>query len=95
MDYEASTKCFGNAAQRNAFTRQALAAFEEAQGHAELISLWQSFEGRLQPLADSAYESDQLAYELIQARYKAFHERIDEHRARERSTFGCCFCSQD
>lgn len=94
MQFETATKCFKNAAQRNYFVNEVLAAFEAALGHAELILLYQQFEPRLNGLRDSAQEYDQLAHEVVMTRYHGLHERLDEQATKERA-FLRCSCNQD
>jgi len=56
-----------------------MAAFEEAQGHAELICLYQNFEPMITKMRTGG-EHDMMVADMIDARYPAFHLRIDEGR---------------
>lgn len=81
MEYAPQVKCFKNSSTRNFFTKEVLSAFEQAQSHVELITLYQNFEQKFLEMQASEEEYDQLAYTIIHARYQALHERIDTDRA--------------
>lgn len=95
MEYEAPKKVFRSLAQQGLFLHQVLEAFESAQGHAELILLYQAFEPRLECLRDSSFEYDQMGYEYVMARYRGIHERIDEQQALEKAMFRCSCNAED
>lgn len=77
MEFESPSKCFKNAAMRNLFTKEVMAAFEAAECHSELICLYQNFEMRFNEMLAGG-ELDIMALEIIQARYRGLHTRLDE-----------------
>lgn len=81
MEYEATEpkSCFKTATMRNLFLKEAMAAFEACQNHAELICLYQEFEPKFLEM-EKGHEYDVMALSIIQARYNALHVRHDEDR---------------
>lgn len=78
MEYS-SPKLFKNHSTRGWFVDGVLLALSEAQGHAELICIYEYFESFLLKMKNG-HEYDQFSYDLINARYQAMHIRIDESR---------------
>ncbi len=84
MEYEApqDTKCFKNAALRREFLNNVIAAFEAAQGHTELICLYENFRYTFTKMEGDDTDYDQMTLNIINARYQGYHARIDEQEDR-------------
>jgi len=82
MEFSPEKSIFKNSSARKQYLADVTASFEEAQGHAELICLYQEFQPTLEKMAASPEEYDAMTLEIIQARYKGFHQRIDEQDER-------------
>lgn len=64
---------------RRLFLDSVMAALETAQGHVELIILYEGFEPIFEKMR-AGEEYDQMVMNIINVRYNALHERIDEQR---------------
>ena len=80
MSYVVTKPAFETAAARKFFIDEVTKSFEGAQGHAELIMLYEAFEPKFIEMMGSHNEYDHFALQIINARYNGFHERIDESR---------------
>ena len=65
---------------RKEYLRMVTETFEAAQGHAELICAYEGFEPMIERMRVGE-EYDQMVVDIINVRYRAFHERVDESRA--------------
>lgn len=80
MEFIPSRACFKNASLRNAYCRGVVESFEAVWGHAELICVYQQYEEKLREMLGSDNEHDNMAADIINARYQGTHTRIDEQR---------------